>query len=367
MLEVDVTLQRGDFHLAAGFAAPTPGVIALFGRSGCGKTSLVNLIAGLSAGGTGRIALDGETWLDTRAGVAVPAERRGAGVVFQDGRLFPHYSVLGNLRYGMQRARARPATQTFDDVVAMLGLARLLHRRPGSLSGGERQRVALGRALLAQPRLLLLDEPLSSLDVARREEVLPYLEHMRDALAIPMVFVSHQYDEVLRLATHMVVMDNGRIVASGDVGSVSLAPALGDIVGPEALGAVLEGRVTGTSGRDGLAVVAIGTDQLRVPGRNLAAGQVLRVQLLARDLIIAVEEPRGLSVRNQLRGRISAIEATSGGDLLRIDVGGHAVLARITHAATIELQLALGMPVWVLVKAVQLIGHALGALPDRRP
>lgn len=376
MLEADVRISRGDFRLDARFTAPTPGVIALFGRSGCGKSTLVNLMAGLLGGGDGRITLDGEAWLDTGRGIRVPAELRGAGVVFQDARLFPHFSVRGNLEYGARRAAGRGASgfPGFDEVVALLGLEPLLPRRPWSLSGGERQRVALGRALLARPRLLLLDEPLASLDAARREEVLPYLERMRDQLSIPMVLVSHQYDEVLRLATHLLVMDAGRVVASGDVGEVSLHPALRGIVGPDALGAVLEGSVVSVQPDVGLAEVVLGNgdahpgeDRLRVAAQGLHAGQRLRVQLLARDLILAVEEPRGLSVRNQLRGRIRSIEIESGGDLLRIDVGGHDVLARITGSATRELNLAAGRQVWVLVKAVQLGPHALGVGPERNP
>jgi molybdate transport system ATP-binding protein len=367
MLEVDVRLRRGDFTLDAGFNAPTPGVTALFGRSGCGKSTLVNLIAGLLNKGEGRIALDGESWLDSRAGVRVPAEKRGVGCVFQEARLFPHYSVRGNLLYGAGRAPDRGAQGRFDEVVDLLGLAALLDRRPGGLSGGEKQRVALGRALLSRPRLLLLDEPLASLDAARRDEVLPWLERLRDHLSVPMIFVSHQYEDVLRLATQILVMDGGRIVASGDVGTVSLSPALQAIVGPEALGAVLEGRVTAVDAGNGLAEVTLGNGTLRIPADGVAPGQRLRVQLLARDLILATQEPRGLSVRNQLRGRVVAIAPGSGGDLLRIDIGGHEVLARITRAATQELGLVPGSEVWVLVKAVQAGGHSFATPPERRP
>jgi molybdate transport system ATP-binding protein len=198
MLEVATCLDRSGFRLDAKFDAPTPGVIALFGRSGCGKTTLVNLIAGLIADGSGRLCLDGECWLDTSQRIRVAAERRRIGYVFQDARLFPHYNVKGNLLYG---APSRPRAGHFDAVVAVLGLAPLLQRRPNSLSGGERQRVALGRALLTEPRLLLLDEPLASLDQSRRDEVLPFLERLRDHFAVPMIYVSHQFDEVLRLAT----------------------------------------------------------------------------------------------------------------------------------------------------------------------
>jgi len=348
MLEIDVALSRGDFTLEAHLCAPTPGVTALFGRSGCGKSTLVNVIAGLLPGARGRIALDGEPWLDSERGIAVPAERRRVGYVFQDARLFPHYTVRGNLLYGAPANTPR----AFDDVVALLGLAELLGRRPRALSGGERQRVALGRALLAAPRLLLLDEPLASLDISRRGEVLPYLERLRDAFAIPMVFVSHQFDEVLRLGTHLAVMDAGRVVVQGDLASVSLAPALRSIVGHESVGAVVEGVVSGVDA-DALATVAIGAaSRLRINAPGLVAGQRLRLQLLARDLILATEEPRGISVRNHLQGTVRAITHDAGAELVEVDIGGASLLARVTTEAARELHLAAGQPVWVLVKAV---------------
>ena len=215
MLRVSLLKRRREFTLAASFAAPTPGLIALFGRSGSGKTTLIEMIAGLLPPDEGEVQLTGTVLTDTRAGIAVAPERRRIGYVFQDSRLFPHLSVAGNLRYGMQRARSMPHAIHFEEVVDLLGLGALLGRRPHELSGGERQRVALGRALLSQPQLLLLDEPLASLDVARREEVLPYLERLRDWLSIPMVYVSHQFDEVLRLATYIVLLEEGRVLTAG--------------------------------------------------------------------------------------------------------------------------------------------------------
>ena len=361
MLDVDIQLARGSFKLDAQFNAPTPGITALFGRSGCGKSTLVNALAGLIPNGRGRLALDDALWFDSARGVNVAAERRRIGYVFQDARLFPHYTVRGNLLYGAPRGSAA-TTSAFDDVVQLLGLTAMLGRRPGVLSGGERQRVALGRALLAQPRLLLLDEPLASLDVSRREEVLPYLEKLRDHFAIPMVYVSHQFDEVLRLATHLVVMDQGRVVAAGDVGTVSLAPALRNIVGVDAVGAVVEGKVTSSDATQGLASVQIGPQsQLRVTNTRLIPGQRVRLQLLARDLILAIEEPRGLSVRNQLRGKVVSITADGGADLIAVDVGGAILLSRISASATHELNLAPGATVWALVKAVSFSALSLGS------
>jgi molybdate transport system ATP-binding protein len=358
VLSVDVQLSRGSFALDARFDAPTPGVTALFGRSGCGKTTLVNLLAGLLPGARGRIVVNGAVWLDRARGINVPAEQRRIGYVFQDARLFPHYTVRGNLLYGAPR---EAAAGDFDDVVDLLGLAPFLDRRPASLSGGERQRVALGRALLSQPRLLLLDEPLASLDVSRREEVLPYLERLRDAFAIPMVFVSHQFDEVLRLATHLVVLEQGCVVAGGGIGAVSLEPALRGIVGVDAVGAVVDGTVARVEPEQGLSTVTIGNDsRLFVTSVDLQPGQRVRLQLLARDMILAVEEPRGLSVRNQLRGTVVSITQDAGASLIAVDIGGETLLARISAAATRELALAPGRQVWALVKAVSFSAHALG-------
>jgi molybdate transport system ATP-binding protein len=354
MLSVDLRLARDAFVLDAKFETPTPGVTALFGRSGCGKSTLVNALAGLLPAARGRIQIDGETWLDSERDIFVPAERRRIGYVFQDARLFPHYSVRGNLLYGAPRPA--PAGE-FDNVVGLLGLAPLLSRRPGSLSGGERSRVALGRALLAQPKLLLLDEPLASLDASRRDEVLPYLSRLRDVSAIPMVYVSHQFDEVLRLATQLVVLDQGRAVASGHIGAVSLAPALREIVGADAVGAVVEGTVTSLDTDQHLANVRIGQHNLWVAGRELRLGRRVRLQLLARDLILAIEEPRGLSVRNHLRGVVRAIAHDAGAHLVEVDIGGATLLARISTAATRDLRIAAGMEIWVLVKAVSASQH----------
>jgi molybdate transport system ATP-binding protein len=362
MLSVAVRKQRGNFTLQASFAAPTPGVTALFGRSGSGKTTLVDVICGLLAPDEGTVRLGERVLADTRAAVAVPVERRRFGYVFQDARLFPHLTVLGNLRYGAARAAGAVPVIGFEEVVVLLGLEALLERHPRTLSGGERQRVALGRALLAQPQLLLLDEPLASIDAARRQEVLPYLEALRDRLSIPMVYVSHEFEEVLRLATYLVLLDSGRVIASGSVTDLSLRPELRAIVGPDLVGAVLEGVVTSVNGPGGFADLAVGSGMLRLTLREVRAGERLRVQLLARDIILATQEIGGLSVRNALAGRIVEI-APDADDavLVRVDVGGPVVLARITRAALAALRLHSGQPVWALVKSVSLRGHAFRA------
>ena len=358
MLEVSVLKQLGEFRLDATFTAPTPGVIALFGRSGSGKSTLTNAIAGLVAPDSGAITLDGEPLTDVGRSLFVPADLRRIGYVFQEARLFPHLTVLGNVRYGERRRRNAPPLIGFDEVVALLGLAHLLSQRPWQLSGGERQRVSLARALLSRPRLLLLDEPLASLDVARREEVLPYLVALRDRLSVPMVYVSHQFDEVLRLATHLVLLEGGRVLAEGAVEEMSLYPELQSIIGPDLVGAVIEGVVTRVSPDTGSAELAVGTGTLHVSLHGAQPGARVRLQLLARDVILATQPVQGLSVRNALASTVIAISDDDyGAALVRVDVGGAIVLARITQDARRALKLRPGDAVWTLVKAVSTRGH----------
>jgi len=364
VLEVSIVRQLAGFRLDATFTAPTPGVIALFGRSGSGKSSLTNVIAGLLAPDSGTVCLDGEVLTDVRRGLTVPVERRRIGYVFQDARLFPHLSVAGNLRYGERRRRDAPTLIGFDEVVELLGLARLLERKPWQLSGGERQRVSLGRALLSQPRLLLLDEPLASLDVARREEVLPYLVALRDRLSMPMVYVSHQFDEVLRLATHLVLLEAGRVLAEGPVEEMSLYPELQSVIGPDLVGAVVDGLVTRVNADTGSAELSVGTGTLQVSLREVPLGARVRLQLLARDVILATQPVQGLSVRNALASTVIAIsDDVFGAVLVRVDVGGAIVLARITQDARRALNLHPGDAVWTLVKAVSTRGHTFRLAP----
>jgi molybdate transport system ATP-binding protein len=359
MLKVTAKKRRGGFLLDAKFELPTPGVVALFGRSGCGKTTLVNVIAGLLAADNGHVALDDLVLLDTDLGIDVPPEGRRIGYVFQDARLFPHMRVETNLRYALKRAAVAPFIGV-DRVVDLLDLAPLMGRRTHELSGGERQRVAIGRALLSQPRLLLLDEPLASLDASRREEVLPYLETLRDQLAIPMVYVSHNFDEVLRLATYLVLMEAGKTIAQGNLSEMSLHPRVRAIIGADAVGAIVDGTVLGTDPSSGLIRVQVGQGELRVQYAEAAPGTRLRVQLLARDLIVATEPPRQLSVRNSLPGVITSVASdVDDSDLIAIDIGGILIMARITKSATRELGLTAGKPVWALVKTASLRPHVI--------
>lgn len=361
MLRVAAAKQRGNFSLNVQFELAARGVLALFGRSGCGKTTVVNIIAGLLDPDSGRIELDDTVLLDTQQHLKMPPERRGIGYVFQDARLFPHLSVAANLRYAARRAKG-PAYVTLEAITEMLALRPLMSRRTHQLSGGERQRVAIGRALLSQPRLLLLDEPLAALDGARREEVLPYLETLRDQLGIPMVYVTHDFAEVLRLATHMVLLEAGHIVAEGPLGDMSLNPQLRALIGPDQVGAIIDGVVLSIDTQNNLANVRVGDGELNVQATGLTAGMALRVQLLARDIIVSTESPQRLSVRNSIAGMVSAVQNDDADtDLITLDIGGKYLMARITRSATRELGLVKGTKAWALVKSVSLRGHSFAA------
>jgi molybdate transport system ATP-binding protein len=363
MFAVAAAKKRGAFSLEVRFELPTPGVAALFGRSGSGKSMVVNTIAGLLKPDAGRIVLDGSVLLDTQQRINVPPECRRMGYVFQDARLFPHLSVAGNLRYAERRASGAHYV-SLDTVTGLLDLGPLMGRRTHQLSGGERQRVAIGRALLTQPRLLLLDEPLAALDGARREEVLPYLETLRDHLAIPMVYVTHDFDEVLRLATHIVLMESGAVIAQGEVAKMSLDPHLRSLIGPDQVGAVIDGVVLGIDSASGLTKVRVGHGELYVQTKNLPVGTPLRVQLLARDIIVSTQIPERLSVRNCLAGLVTSIQDDDlGSDLITIDIGGTVIQARITKAATRALSLTPQMNAWALVKSVSLRGHSFAVPP----
>jgi molybdate transport system ATP-binding protein len=361
MLQVDLCVERGAQNLAATFAAPIPGVTALFGASGAGKSTLVHAIAGLLRPTRGRIALGSRVFLDTSRGINVPAERRRLGAVFQEPRLFPHLSVLANLRYGLQRAPSAGRFVTLDEAVALLGLDALLGRRTRALSGGEKSRVALGRALLAQPELLLLDEPLAGLDAPRREEVLPYLERLRDR-SLPIVYVSHQYEEVLRLATHLVLLERGRVLATGSPAELSLGAELRGLVGAEAVGSVLDAPVRSFEPHEGIATVLVAGHALAVPAALPHGTTRLRVHIPARDVFLALKPTAGLSVRNQLPGFVLELAAEPPGSVLvTVGVGTTRLLARVTRAAASELQLRPGLAVQALIKAESLRGHSYAA------
>jgi molybdate transport system ATP-binding protein len=353
---------RAGFALDVGFAAPPAGVTTLFGPSGCGKSTILAAVAGLLRPDAGRVAIGEAVLLDTARRVCLAPEQRRCGVVFQDARLFPHLSVETNLRYGQRRAPPDAAGPGFEEVVALLGIGHLLTRRPAGLSGGERQRVALGRALLARPRLLLMDEPLAALDAARRAEVLPFLARLRDAAGLPILYVTHALEEVDVLADHLVLLEAGRVVASGPAEALSARTDLPQLAGRRDAGVLLPCTVRRATG--GLTALSFDGGELLTTARPGPEGTRLRIRLRARDIAIATEEPRGLSTRNILPARIAAITPGNepGEAFLRLAVGPTTLLARVTQDSVEQLQLRPGLPVWALLKAVT-FDHRLAALP----
>lgn len=350
-IEVDVSLRRGGFSLDVAFAAGA-GLTALFGRSGSGKTTVIDLIAGLVRPDRGRIAVAGETLLDTARGLVVPVHRRRIGYVFQGAHLMPHLSVRQNLGFGRWFARRRSGAEGgFDAVVALLGIEALLERRPAGLSGGETQRVAIGRALLSRPRLLLMDEPLAALDEARKHEILPYIERLRDETVVPIVYVSHAVAEVARLANTVVVLETGRVVASGTADEVLRRPDL--MPGTAEASALLEMSVEAHDEAAGLTRLAGTAGNLAVPHLALGPGSPVRVRVPARDVLVATARPIGLSARNILPGRVrSLMPLPEAAVMVEIDCNGALLVARLNRASVRELGLEPGLPVFAIVKSV---------------
>jgi molybdate transport system ATP-binding protein len=356
-LSVAIGHRVGAFRLDAAFQCGE-GVTALFGQSGAGKTTVVNAIAGLLRPERGRITLNGETLFDGERGVHVPARRRRFGYVFQEGRLFPHLTVRKNLTYSRRFGIGEAAPAEFDHIVGLLGLGDLLERRPAQLSGGEKQRVAIGRALLAKPRLLLLDEPLASLDAHRRNEILQYIELMRDDVRIPIVYVSHSVEEVVRLAATVVLMGSGRVLAVGGVEDIMGRPDLRPTAGTFEGGAVIDAKVIGQDMGYDLATVAFDGGTLAVTNLDALVGEPVRVRIRARDVSIALDRPSRISIQNVLRGRIGSIGEERGGVMdVTVSVGGAVLRSRITRRAAEQLALAPGIEVYALIKAVSLDRH----------
>jgi len=358
VIEIDVEKRLGAFLLDARFAAPATGITALFGRSGAGKTTLVNLLAGLARPDRGRIAVGGEVLFSAEEGIDVPPERRRLGYVFQEGRLFPHYSVHGNLTYGRRRG-TRGGAIGFDAVVALLGLGALLDRRPGDLSGGEKQRVAIGRALLAEPRLLLMDEPLASLDAPRKAEILPFIEKLRDELHLPVIYVSHAMEEIVRLADTLVLMSEGRIAAVGPVEELTSRLDLRPLTGRYEAGAVIRATVAGHDVTYGLSELAFPGGRLRVAHVALPLGTPVRARIRARDVALATTRPIGISFRNIFAARVTEVAPERAPIVdVRLDIGTPAqpvaLWARVTARAAHELGLTPGREVFALVKTVAL-------------
>jgi molybdate transport system ATP-binding protein len=360
MLEVRVRHHLGAFALDANFASDG-GLTALFGRSGSGKTSLVNAIAGLVRPDHARIVVGDEILTDTDRRIFVPRHRRRIAYVFQEGRLFPHLTVRQNLLYGRWFTRPLQRHGDFTQVVEMLGIGHLLRRRPGLLSGGEKQRVAIGRALLASPRLLLMDEPLASLDEDRKAEILPYIERLRDETRIPIVYVSHSIAEVARLASTLVILSEGRIAAAGPAAEVMTRLDLSPLTGRPEAGAILETRIVDHDPAFGLTRLRAAAGELRVPRLELPVGSKVRVRIRARDVMIAVREPVGLSALNVLPGIITEIGPSDGPIVeLRLDCSGDALIARLTRQSIATLKLSNGKRVYAVIKSVAFDRRAVG-------
>lgn len=354
MLDIRITRRLGAFALDAAFQSAS-GVTALFGRSGSGKTTVVNAIAGLVRPDGGSITVNGVCLFDAARGIDLAVASRRVGYVFQEGRLFPHLTVRANLRYGFELARPAERRVGFDHVVGLLGLEALLERRPGHLSGGEKQRVAIGRALLASPRLLLMDEPLAALDPARKREVLRYIARLHKEISVPIVYVSHAVEEVVQLAETVVLMADGRVVASGAVGQVmGRAELRAQGVAFEG-GAVIEARVSAYDPAYKLATLDFAGGQLKAPDIAVAVGDTVRLRIRARDIAIALSEPADISVLNVLHG--SVVDVVAGDDaraVVRVQIGATVLSSRITRYSAERLQLTPGRAVCVLIKAVSL-------------
>ena len=361
-IEVDVTHQLGAFALNVRFASEGR-LTALFGQSGSGKTSVVNIISGLIRPNRGRVVINGTVLVDTARGIFVPTWQRRIGYVFQEGRLFPHLTVRQNLTFGR---RFRPAAERevrLEAVVKLLGIGELLQRRPRALSGGEKQRVAIGRAFLSSPRLLLMDEPLAALDETRKAEIEPYIEVLRDEYDIPIVYVSHSLKEVSRLANAVVVLNGGQVAAMGDPAEVLSRAELVPHDAIEEAGALIAARIFGHDAKFNLTMLESGAGPLRVPRLDLPIGTSLRVRLRARDVMVATAAPIGLSALNIFPGHVVALRES--GDDVEVDINcnGVGVAARLTRKSVDTLGLAVGMPVYAIVKAVTMDRSTLARSP----
>ena len=348
-------LEYPGFTLDAELSAPERGVTALFGPSGCGKTTLLRCIAGLERSPNGFMRLGEAVWQDESRGLFLPVHRRPLGYVFQEAALFPHRTVRGNLEYARRRAPRGGPGVAFGEAVELLGLARLLERRPAGLSGGERQRVAVARALLAGPQLLLMDEPLAALDQASKAEILPFLERLHEELAIPVLYVSHSTDEVARLADTMAVLEDGRVRATGPTRELLTRLDL-PLARSDEAEAVLEAVVAGHDDRYHLSHLDFRAGRITVPRRELPIGRKVRVRIHARDVSLTRERQEGTSILNIFPARVEEIGDLDAARLLvRLDAGGEPLLAAITRKSAELLEVAPGRELYAQVKSVALV------------
>ncbi|MEP1611641.1 MAG: molybdenum ABC transporter ATP-binding protein [Roseobacter sp.] len=357
-LKVSLRYQRGAFALDAQFEAPK-GITVLYGRSGSGKTTLVNAVAGLIQPMSGHVSADGWCMFDSTSGVNLPPHRRRIGYIFQEGRLFPHLSVRQNLKYGEWFAPKSTPRGDITRIVEMLGIGPLLERRPTGLSGGEKQRVAIGRALLANPRLILADEPLAALDDGRKAEILPYFERLRDELEVPIIYVSHAQAEVTRLATTLVVLENGKVACYGNAPDVLSDPNVTPL-GAAAAGVLLQAHVRAQH-EDGITEVTAGGLSLLMPKVAYPVGTELRIRIKAQDVMLATEKPHSISALNVFPATITALRLGQGpGAMAQVKAGENLFLARITQRSLKELGLVEGSQVYAVLKAVSIPRNAIG-------
>jgi molybdate transport system ATP-binding protein len=353
-LALDISWSRRDFQLQIACEFPGSGITALFGRSGCGKTTVLRCIAGLERAARASVRFNDDVWQDEHR--FVPPHRRPLGYVFQESSLFPHLDVRGNLQYGLRRVRDAQQRIGFDQAVEFMGLESLLSHRADQLSGGQRQRVAIARALLTSPQLLLMDEPLSNLDLASRGEILPRLERLHDELSIPIVYVSHEIGDLMRIADHIALLEAGSVRAFGSIHDLLTRPDL-PLAHLEEAGSIFEGVIVEHDAQYHLSYVGIAAGRLAISLRAAPVGQRVRVRIEARDVSLALKPPEFSSITNILPGRV--IDVTDDRDaaqrLVRIDVGGRPLLARITQRSVAQLAIAPGMVLYAQVKSVALM------------
>jgi molybdate transport system ATP-binding protein len=355
MLDLAIRHRQGDFTLEADLRLGD-GLTALFGASGSGKTTLINIVAGLIRPEAGHVRFDGEIW--SESSTFVPPHRRRIGYVFQEGRLFPHLTVQQNLRYGERFLPRTERREDLDRITTLLGITDLLARRPAHLSGGEKQRVALGRALMASPKLLLMDEPLSALDNKLKAQILPYIERIRDEFGVPILYVSHSVEEVARLATAVVTFDTGRASAVGrpDEALATVARASGDLPA----GNFIEAEITAHHDDDGLTEAMSQAGPILLRQTHLPKGTRVRVFVPVSDIVIATEAGAGLSALNRLSGEVvEIVEGTGGSATITVDCNGQTFVAEVTRRSLRQLALAPGKPVHLLFKTVSIASEGL--------
>ena len=353
MIQADFQLQRGDFALDVALRLPSSGVTALFGRSGSGKTTLLRCMAGLEYQQGGHMVFQGEVWQNSQG--FRPVHQRPLGYVFQEASLFPHLKVINNLLYGYRRIAANQQKLQPEQVIDLLGIGEFLQRYPDQLSGGQRQRVAIGRALLTSPQLLLMDEPMASLDTMSKAEILPFLERLHDELDIPIIYVSHSIEEVARLADHLVLLDQGQVVAQGDLQNLLTDPAL-PFSQTETASSVLQAKVVCADAGDGLSELQLEHQSMLISRCGLQTGQATRVRILARDVVLALSRPADISLLNSLQTQVLDIQPDSHFSasqvLVRLQLGQQTLLARISKRSAERLQLQPGLMVHALIKGI---------------